>query len=68
MKKMEESKQPLEFWSTAINEFCAYHCFGDKATEYLSCLKQPYEDIYNCNNNNLESKQYLAIFYLHGQC
>ncbi len=58
---MEESKQPLDF-GVRHKRFCAYHCFGDKATEYLSCLKQPYEDISNCNNNNLESKQYLAIF------
>lgn len=56
---MEESKQPLDF---GVSQYGAYHCFGDKATEYLSCLKQPYEDISNCNNNNLESKQYLAIF------
>ena len=60
-EKMEESKQPLDF-GVRHKRFCAYHCFGDKATEYLSCLKQPYEDISNCNNNNLESKQYLAIF------
>ena len=57
---MEESKQPLDF-GVRHKRLCAYHCFGDKATEYLSCLKQPYEDISNCNNN-LESKQYLAIF------
>ena len=53
MIKMEESKQPLDF-EVPHKRFCAYHCFGDKATEYLSCLKQPYEDIYNCNNNNLD--------------
>jgi hypothetical protein len=57
---MEEAKQPLDF-GVRHKRLCAYHCFGDKATEYLSCLKQPYEDISNCNNN-LESKQYLAIF------
>lgn len=38
---MEESKQPLDF-EVPHKRFCAYHCFGDKATEYLSCLKQPY--------------------------
>ena len=61
MIKMEESKQSLDF-GVPHKRFCAYHCFGDKATEYLSCLKQPYEDISNCNNNNLDSEQYLAIF------
>lgn len=58
---MEESKQPLDF-GVSHKRFCAYHCFGDKATEYLSCLKQPYADISNCNINNLDSEQYLAIF------
>lgn len=58
---MEESKQPLDF-EVPHKRFCAYHCFGDKATEYLSCLKQPYADISNCNINNLDSEQYLAIF------
>ena len=61
MIKMEESKQPLDF-GVSHKRFCAYHCFGDKATEYLSCLKQPYADISNCNINNLDSEQYLAIF------
>jgi len=61
MIKMEESKQPLDF-EVPHKRFCAYHCFGDKATEYLSCLKQPYADISNCNINNLDSEQYLAIF------
>ena len=58
---MEESKHPLDF-GVSHKRFCAYHCFGDKATEYLSCLKQPYADISNCNINNLDSEQYLAIF------
>lgn len=58
---MEESKQPLDF-EVPHKRFRAYHCFGDKATEYLSCLKQPYADISNCNINNLDSEQYLAIF------
>ena len=58
---MEESKQPLDF-GVPHKRFCAYHCFGDTATEYLSCLKQPYADISNCNINNLDSEQYLAIF------
>ena len=58
---MEESKQPLDF-EAPHKRFCAYHCFGDKATEYLSCLKQPYADISNCNINNLDSEQYLAVF------
>ena len=57
---MEESKQPLDF-GVRHKRLCAYHCFGHKATEYLSCLKQPYEDISNCNNN-LDSEQYFAIF------
>ena len=57
---MEESKEPLDF-GVRHKRFCAYRCFGDKATEYLSCLKQPYEDISNCNNN-LDSEQYFAIF------
>ena len=35
---MEESKQPLDF-GVRHKRLCAYHCFGDKATEYLSCLK-----------------------------
>ena len=60
MIKMEESKEPLDF-GVRHKRFCAYRCFGDKATEYLSCLKQPYEDISNCNNN-LDSEQYFAIF------
>ncbi len=60
MIKMEESKQPLDF---GVSQYGAYHCFGDKATEYLSCLKQPYADISNCNINNQDSEQYLiAIF------
>ena len=58
---MEEAKQPLDF-GVRHKRLCAYHCFGDKATEYLSCLKQPYADISNCNINNLDSEQYLAIF------
>ena len=57
---MDESKQPL-YSGVCHKRFCAYHCFRDKATEYLSCLKQPYEDISNCNNN-LNSEQYFAIF------
>lgn len=57
---MEELKQLLDF-GESYERFAAYHCFGDKATEFLGSLQQPYKDICNCNDD-LHSKQCLAIF------
>lgn len=41
---MEELNQLLDF-GESYPQFVAYHCFGDKATEFLSSLQQPYKDI-----------------------
>ena len=38
-------KSPEYFGFTPIESFFAYHCFGDKATEILSSIDQPYKDI-----------------------
>ena len=37
---MEKLHYPLGF--EPIESFFAYHCFGDKATEILSSIDQPY--------------------------
>ena len=38
-------KSPEYFGFTPIENFFAYHCFGNKATEILSSIDQPYKDI-----------------------
>ena len=45
---MEELNQLLDF-GESYPQFVAYHCFGDKATEFLSSLQQPYKDIVTYN-------------------
>ena len=49
---MEELNQLLDF-GQSYPQFVAYHCFGDKATEFLSSLQQPY------NNSSLKF-EYMA--------
>lgn len=48
-----------------IESFFAYHCFGDKATEILSSIDQPYKDITHWSMDDLRSmrsKHCAAIF------
>lgn len=48
-----------------IESFFAYHCFGDKATEILSSIDQPYKDITHWSMDDLRSmrsKHCVAIF------
>ena len=48
-----------------IESFFAYHCFGDKATEILSSIDQPYKDITHWSMDDLRSmrsKHCTAIF------
>lgn len=50
---------------TPIESFFAYHCFGDKATEILSSIDQPYKDITHWSMDDLRSmrsKHCAAIF------
>ena len=58
-------KSPEYFGFTPIESFFAYHCFGDKATEILSSLDQPYKDITHWSMDDLRSmrsKHCAAIF------
>ena len=58
-------KSPEYFGFTAIESFFAYHCFGDKATEILSSIDQPYKDITHWSMDDLRSmrsKHCAAIF------
>lgn len=48
---MEKSHYPLGF--EPIESFFAYHCFGDKATEILSSIDQPYKDITHWSMDDL---------------
>lgn len=60
---MEKLHYPLGF--EPIESFFAYHCFGDKATEILSSIDQPYKDITHWNMDDLRSmrsKHCAAIF------
>ena len=58
---MEELNQLLDF-GESYPQFVAYHCFGDKATEFLSSLHQPYKDIVTYNIDDLRPLECLAIF------
>ena len=58
---MEELNQLLDF-GESYPQFVAYHCFGDKATEFLSSLQQPYKDIVTYNIDDLRPLECLAIF------
>jgi len=58
---MEELNQLLDF-GESYPQFVAYHCFGDKATEFLSSLQQPYKDIVTYNIDDLRPIECLAIF------
>ena len=58
---MEELNQLLDF-GESYPQFVAYHCFGDKATEFLSCLQQPYKDIVTYNIDDLRPLECLAVF------
>ena len=49
---MEELNQLLDF-GESYPQFVAYHCFGDKATEFLSSLQQPDKDIVTYNIDDL---------------
>lgn len=58
-------KSPEYFGFTPIESFFAYHCFGDKATEILSSIDQPYKDITHWSMDDLRSmrsKNCAAIF------
>lgn len=58
-------KLPEYFGFTPIESFFAYHCFGDKATEILSSIDQPYKDITHWSMDDLRSmrsKHCAAIF------
>lgn len=58
-------KSPEYFGFTPIESFFAYHCFGDKATEVLSSIDQPYKDITHWSMDDLRSmrsKHCAAIF------
>ena len=60
---MEKLHYPLGF--EPIESFFAYHCFGDKATEILSSIDQPYKDITHWSMDDLRSmrsKHCAAIF------
>lgn len=50
---MEKLHYPLGF--EPIESFFAYHCFGDKATEILSSIDQPYKDITHWSMDDLRS-------------
>lgn len=58
---MEELNQLLDF-GDSYPQFVAYHCFGDKATEFLSSLQQPYRDIVTYNIDDLRPLECLAVF------
>lgn len=58
---MEELNQLLDF-GQSYPQFVAYHCFGDKATEFLSSLQQPYKDIVTYNIDDLRPLECLAVF------
>ena len=58
---MEDLNQLLDF-GESYPLFVAYHCFGDKATEFLSSLQQPYKDIVTYNIDDLRPLECLAIF------
>lgn len=58
---MEELNQLLDF-GESYPQFVAYHCFGDKATEFLSSLQQPYKDIVIYNIDDLRPLECLAVF------
>ena len=58
---MEDLNQLLDF-GESYPLFVAYHCFGDKATEFLSSLQQPYKDIVTYNIEDLRPLECLAIF------
>lgn len=58
---MEELNQHLDFGESR-QQFVAYHCFGDKATEYLSSIQQPYKDIVAYNIDDLRPLECLAVF------
>lgn len=58
---MEKSLQQLDFESLT-ESFSAYHCFGDKATEILSSIDQPYKEITHWSVDDLRSKNCIAIF------
>ena len=60
---MEKLHYPLGF--EPIESFFAYHCFGDKGTEILSSIDQPYKDITHWSMDDLRSmrsKHCAAIF------
>ena len=48
-------KSPEYFGFTPIESFFAYYCFGDKATEILSSIDQPYKDITHWSMDDLRS-------------
>ena len=58
---MEELNQLLDF-GESYPQFVAYHCFGDKSTEFLSSLQQPYRDIVTYNIDDLRPLECLAVF------
>ena len=58
---MEELNQLLDF-GESYPQFVAYHCFGDKATEFLSSLQQPYKDIVTYSIDDLRPLECLAVF------
>ncbi len=62
---MEDLNQLLDF-GESYPLFVAYHCFGDKATEFLSSLQQPYKDIVTYNIDDLRPYKGIAcsIFIL----
>ena len=62
-----EKKSNFFGFERPIESFFAYHCFGDKATEILSSIDQPYKDITHWSMDDLHSmrmrsKHCCAIF------
>ena len=58
---MKELDQLLE--SQNSDEFiAAYHCFGDKATNILNSIDQPYKDITHWHTDNFHSGKRGALF------
>lgn len=50
-----EKKSNFFGFETFIENFFAYHCFGDKATEILRSIDQPYKDITHWSMDDLRS-------------
>lgn len=60
---MTESIVQPSFGLSDMERSAAYHCFGDKVSEILSSIEQPYKDIANWSiDEDLHSKVCIALF------